>query len=92
KTYTTWTPWPPERDALLRAHYATMEWPDLQRLLKATRRAIKSRARVLELKRPRRAHSWSAEQLAYLQAHFATESAVDMAKRWGVKPHVVYGL
>lgn len=86
----TWSPWPPEREALLRAHYATASWPALLKLLGCTRSAIKCRALMLGLTRPGKAHRWTAEQDAHLRAHFATSSAVDLAKLWGLGPHQVY--
>lgn len=86
-----WKPWPPERVALLRANYATMDWPELMQLLNATRLSIKNQAQKMGLSRPRKQHRWTPAQLEYLEKHFATESAVGMARRWGVQPCVVYG-
>lgn len=77
-------------DAILRELYATAEWSVLLGRLKRTRQAVKCRAQNLGLSRPRNIHQWTADQVSHLQAHFATESAVAMAQRWGVNPCVVY--
>lgn len=74
--------WSPAAEDKLRALYRTEPLPRLAFLLKRTEKAIRSRAKVLGLRRTDR-RAWTRKEDALLRKRFASEQTADLARELG---------
>ena len=63
--------WTKEKDELLAQLYPTAHLGNLAFRLKVTEKALRSRAKVLKIKRERKYQVWNVRQTAYLRKHYA---------------------
>ena len=63
--------WTEEKDELLAQLYPTAHLGNLAFRLRVTVKALRSRAKVLKLKRERKYQVWNVRQTAYLRKHYA---------------------
>lgn len=63
--------WTEEKDKLLKKLYPTAHLGNLAFQLRVTEKALRSRAKVLKLKRERKYQVWNVRQTAYLRRHYA---------------------
>ena len=63
--------WTEEKDELLAQLYPTAHLGNLAFRLRVTEKALRSRAKVLKIKRERKYQVWNVRQTAYLRKHYA---------------------